>query len=707
MSVAAPQPKPFFAGRTFSEWFASLPAFLLLIFTLMVGVGEMVQSKLLDYGESRWPQYFKLRYDLPAPSCDANLNVDAAVQRQMAAGGGGGDAIDALFADAAPRDANSIRQSVLGQLAECKTQHQAWADIQVRITPEVKAYRYFETRVQYVVQWTKDYRPLILMVLLAVCSLFTTLGRHHISLRPPTTVTDFRVYGAFMVAANAMLLFSTASHLFSPSFQPELVIEQYMYWVWVVLFGAMTLVSVGHMLKPPREAEAGGSINKALLAVPMYAVMALIAGINFSLQTNTAGDHYVTGLAIYLSKLPENSSIFLSLALYLWAGMLLKQTGVVNQFLDVLRPWNLSPVVLTYIILVAAAVPTAYTGASGVFVIAGGAVIYREIMRTGAGRQFALAATAMSGSLGVVLKPCLLVVLIAAMNKQVTTAELYGWGLKVFLLTSTLFLIIAGIMSKAKFRVAPVRTALPGSLRALVPLAPYAVVIGAVILGFRYFLGVKMDEFNAAIFLPLILLVVVIFDKLRRDPPKPAGVTMAEGERRVGLEEAIRVATTDTLSHIGALILLMALSVSIGGMIERSGMMEVLPTDLGSVWLAMTLLVGLLIIVGMLMDPFGAVILVSGTIAPIAYQNGINPVHFWMVVLTAFELGYLSPPVALNQLLTRQVVGEGEFKIADAEVAQETSFYRRYERWILPCLVMFTGLMIVAYGPLIYQQFIK
>ena len=96
----------------------------------------------------------------------------------------------------------------------------------------------------------------------------------------------------------------------------------------------------------------------------------------------------------------------------------------------------------------------------------------------------------------------------------------------------------------------------------------------------------------------------------------------------------------------------------------------------------------------------GAVILVSATIAPIAYNNGIHPVHFWMVVLVAFELGYLSPPVALNQLLLRQVVGQEETDKAWEEV-KDLGFYRRFERWILPVAVMAAGLIIVAFGPLL------
>jgi TRAP-type C4-dicarboxylate transport system permease large subunit len=348
---------------------------------------------------------------------------------------------------------------------------------------------------------------------------------------------------------------------------------------------------------------------------------------------------------------------------------------------------------------VAAAIPTAYTGASGIFVIAAGAVIYREILSSGARRQYALAATAMSGSMGVVLSPCLLVVVIAALNKQVTTSQLYDWGTYVFFLSSTLFLIASLVLAKEKFKLTTPSVAMPLSARAFVPVSPYIVITMIVVGVYAYILDTKLDEFTAPMILPFIMLAIVWFDKVRREPI--ASVATEIQERRHGFEGAVREATNDTIGHIGALIMLMALSVSIGGVIERSGMMDAVPATFGNIWLAVSLLLGLLVFIGMVMDPFGAVILVSATIAPIAYNNGIEPVHFWMIVLTAFELGYLSPPVALNQLLTRQVVGEAEMDAADGAV-KHLSFYYKYERWILPCIVMATALMLVAYVPLFF-----
>ena len=105
-----------------------------------------------------------------------------------------------------------------------------------------------------------------------------------------------------------------------------------------------------------------------------------------------------------------------------------------------------------------------------------------------------------------------------------------------------------------------------------------------------------------------------------------------------------------------------------------------------------------MVIIGMIMDPYGAVILVNATIAQVAFNNGIDPLHFWMITLVAFELGYLTPPVALNHLLTRQVVGDDEVESAKLSTG---SFFRRYEKFLLPIATMLTALLIVSFLPLV------
>ncbi len=730
-------PSTTFLGRTGTEWLSTLPVFLLLVLTLIIGTGEMIHGQLLRTGEKLFGdaehgiQYSYLREDQPKPTCDANPDIEAQVQKQMAApaASGGGDSLDDLFSDT-PKSADQIRGSLLAAKKDCQDQYTAFQMRQSHITPGVKAFRSFEMTFFKIFSFGTENRSLILILMVAIAAVTTTLGRHHIALRPPVTRMDFKVYSTIMVIANILLTFSAVSYLYQSKHNGvamEPVVEKIAY-VWCIVFSVLTLISISQLIRTPAGAKPGGKISMGFLSVPLYAWMTLTASSVF------LGQQYWGGIAIYLGQMADYSSIFLNLTLYIWIGMLLKQTRVVDMFLDILRPFNFAPETLTWVIMLAAALPTAYTGASGIFVIAAGAIIYKEVLHSGARRQYALAATAMSGSMGVVLRPCLLIILITAMNKEVTTDQLYSNGLHVFLLTSTLFLIFSLFVAKQKFRMAPIGVALPQAARAFVPAAPYVVIMFAVVLFYAKVLDTRLDEYTASTILPFVMLAIVLFDKISREPAPLSSLTPvaehpaldlpgdhtdpahvhaaiqaatvvesnAAPERRIGFEAAIRLATNETIGHIGALLMLMALSMSMGGVIERSGVMDLFPHQFSGPVAAMAFLMVAKVLIGMIMDPFGAVVLVSASLAPIAYHNGIDPVHFWMMVLTAFELGYLLPPVALNQLLTRQVVGEKVIDEADAEV-RHLSFYYRYERWILPCVVMTIGLLVVSFGPFLFD----
>lgn len=691
-------------GRTLNEWFLSLPVFSLLLLTLIIGTGEMFHGQLLRMGENLFGdpksgvQYFMLRADPSVPDCNANPDVDAAVDAEMNKASSG-DAIDALFADEV-QDPEAIRSSILKAAQLCQEKQVMYKNITEHLTPGLKAYRAVETSFFGIFRFGMENRPLLLLLLVFIASINTTLGENHIALRLPRSRLDFRIYSVMMTVANAILTFSSVKYLQMQQDSGIAIDKPWLNYLWIGMFSVLALISLRQVIFMPARAEPGGKIGMALLSIPLYAWMALLGGFYF------IGHGHYSAQAIYLNQMMELSNIFLNLALFIWAGMLLKQTQVVDRFLDLLRPWKFSPEMLTYFILLGAALPTAYTGASGIFVIAAGALIYNEVRHSGGSRQFALAASVMSGSLGVVLRPCLLIVLIAALNKQVTTAQLYQWGVGVFFLTSTLFLIAAQMSRTKKVKIESPSIALPGTLRAIVPIIPYIIVTAVVILTYKYLLNTKLDEFTAPVIMPIIMLVLVIFDRLRRDKPQ-APLAEVEGQPHevpvpgfAAVEKSIRYATNETISHIGALILLMALSLSMGGVVERSGIMEMFPHVFPNIWIAMTVLMVMKVLLGMFMDPFGAVILVSATLAPIAYANGIDPIHFWMMVLVAFELGYLTPPVALNQLLIRQVVGQKEIDKANEDV-KHLGFYRRYERWILPLAVMSVGLLIVSYGPLI------
>ncbi|WP_297530309.1 TRAP transporter large permease subunit [Thalassolituus sp.] len=696
-------------NRTIYEWLAALPAFLVLVFVIILNTSHTMHAQLLQLGESVWEGYFMLRHDPVEPSCNLNMDIDTELARIVEERNNQPmDEFD-LFAPE-PVDPAVMRKSLEAAQAQCEIKYDQYNATKDRITPAVEIFRSVELGVANFGELGMATQRIMLAILVLICGGTALFRRHHIALRPMVTAMDYRVAAGAQFVAFAILFYSVYSFknvAFSAGIEVSTE-HAVLHWLWIFGFGAPLALTLYQMIVIPKDAEPGGNFLKAQLAIPLYATMCLISGTYFILAGHPAG------IGIYLNQMMELSQLFLNVGLYVWIGMLLKRTEMAQKVFNIFRPLKLPPEMLAVAVVALAAVPTAYTGGSGIFVIAVGGLIYMELRRAGARRQLALAATAMSGSLGVVLRPCLLVVIVAALNNEVTTDQLFGWGVKVFFLTTVLFAAYALLTRKEPVAIQrPDGNVWPEFKEALKPLIPYVILIAVTLVVYALLLNAYLDEFSAPIILPVLLLVILIYERLNQEKDvlkrenlniDYVGHRLEESyddlkQGRDSIEKTIREATTETTGHIGALLMLMGMSVSIGGVIERAEVMTMVPTEFSSIWLAMALLVGILVVIGMVMDPYGAVILVSATIASIAYESGIDPVHFWMVTLVAFELGYLSPPVALNHLLTRQVVGEEEVRLSKEEVVGENFWYRN-EKILLPLATMATALLIVAFVPL-------
>lgn len=694
----------------------TLPLLFALCAALFSGNAERLHARLLSLGESLFTGYFQLQSDpSPPPNCDELFKGQAqqkADQEEEALADLFGEDEEADTPSTSSADNDDELEALFGeeedskqkekQLAEaqrkakeaCEADQVAFIDINKRITPAVKVFRSIEGGTSAFIAWVVEHFKHFLAFIFILGALIASVLDEHIALRPAQTIFAVRLRALCQMGAFAAVGLSTWYYRGLLSLPEERTLNL----IWLVGLSVLTLWHAYQLIMPLKPADLGSDTqatgSSALLSVPLFAVMGLIAGVYFF----SVG--HPTGLAIELTKLTEHAILYVNVALYVWVGMLLKQSSISTKVFDLLRPLKLEPSVLAAVVVVGAAIPTAYSGASGIFVIAAGALIYDELRKAGARRHLALAATAMSGSLGVVLSPCLLVVIIASLNKQVTTDELYSWGVWVFVLTALLFVITAfaqrdrnqAILGRSLSEAGP---EIKQAFKQLV--GPFVVMI-IVLVVYWYVLDTVVDEHSAPMVLP-VLLMILLWRESKVNQHIQTDTNHQSNDS--SLSYKLGGATAEAGPHIGALLSLMGLSICVGGVIERAELMALFPESFGSIWLAMTALVVILVIIGMSMDPYGAVILVSATIAEVAYQSGIHPVHFWMVVLVAFELGYLSPPVALNHLLTRQVVGEDEFIQAELEV-KGLGFWKKYERILLPLSVMGIALLIVAYGPLFF-----
>ena len=735
-----------------------------LCLTLLVGVSPNLSSKLVSIGELIWPGYAKdLRQDLAPPECvveQLKSRLDGCVpQSELQAAEPKNAAEDPFaedpfaedpfaedpFADTPPEQSKGAAPSSVAPdpfagadpfadegdekevsdedpfaedpfaedplstapetkgsstklstgscaaiealITRCETRHAAYSENQQRLTDSVRLYRKLEATLGSLAAFS--YWKHLLIVLTILGTLCATALRAHISLRNARTRLEERVSQSFQLLVHLAWALSCFRDY---QIQSQSVAEANalgLPLLWLVGFALLSGFNIFHLIRARRMPVQKNSPGRLLMVIPLYAYMGVIAIGYFSFV-----EGHGSGQAIYLHKFIQHPTIYLGIGLYIWAGMLFASTRIARVFFGMLTPWGLPIGILAWLTVVLAALPTAYSGASGIFVIAAGAVIFEQLMAAGASKRIALAATAMSGSLGVVLRPCLVVVLIAVLNKQVTTDELFSKGFWVFLLTAVLLLIAFMVRERDGLTINPrpdARALVKKALSELIPYFMLAVIVGAF---YGLMLDTWLNEHTAPLILPGVLLVLVIYERRRVRPALPD-----EADQRL-LWPTLVDATRESATHIGALLIVMAASVGLGGVVERAELMSLFPDDFGGPIWAMSALVVMMVLVGMTMDALGAVVLVSVTLAKVAYDNGIDPTHFWMMVLVAFELGYLTPPVALNHLLARQVIGE------DAVLDDETElgFWARNEHLWLPMLVMGIALIIVAYVPFMWYE---
>ena len=102
----------------------------------------------------------------------------------------------------------------------------------------------------------------------------------------------------------------------------------------------------------------------------------------------------------------------------------------------------------------------------------------------------------------------------------------------------------------------------------------------------------------------------------------------------------------------GAIILILGVSLaSTNYMIDAqvpTKLFRSIHSFIDSKWTFLIALNMFLLVLGMMLDIFSALIIIIPIILPIAAGYGIHPVHLGIVFLANMQLGYFTPPVGMN-----------------------------------------------------------
>lgn len=362
----------------------------------------------------------------------------------------------------------------------------------------------------------------------------------------------------------------------------------------------------------------------ALLGAPLFAVIAASAMWGF---TKEGIDLQAIAIEFYgIAEMP----ILLAIPLFTFAGYLLSESGAPKRLVRVtqaLLGWM--PAGLAVVSLAACAFFTAFTGASGVTIIALGALLFPALQEAGYPEKFNLGLVTSAGSLGLLFAPSLPLILYGVVA-EISIEDLFLAGI----FPGILMLVMLSGYSVWKNRA--VRVPLAESswkeVRAAVREAIWEIPLPIIVLGGIYSGYFAISEAAAVTALYVLIVDVAI---LREIPLRKLPKVMRESMVLVG----------------GILVILGMSLASTNYMIDAGVPQKLLETVSGMVTSPFSFLVLLLVfllILGAILDIFSAIVLVVPLILPVAAQFGVHPVHLGIVFLATMQLGYLTPPIGLN-----------------------------------------------------------
>jgi C4-dicarboxylate transporter DctM subunit len=369
----------------------------------------------------------------------------------------------------------------------------------------------------------------------------------------------------------------------------------------------------------------------ALYGAPLFAVIATGAMIGFF-----ASGIDLSVMATELYRLAE-MPVLVAIPLFTFAGYLLGEGGAPRRLVrltDAMIGWL--PAGLAVVALVACALFTAFTGASGVTIVALGALLVPALRHAGYRENFNLGLITTSGSLGLLFAPSIPLILYGIIAQQqaagrgVTITDMFLAGILPGLLM--LVLLIAWAVWENRYRDSARIPFKWSELRAALRESAWEIPLPIVVLGGIYSGYFAISEAAAVTALYVLLVEIIV-------------------HREIGLKRLPAV-MRESMVMVGGILIILGMALALTNfLIDAEVPTTIFQFIRHHVHEQITFLILLnifLLILGALLDIFSALVLVVPLILPVAVGYGINPVHLGIIFLANMQIGYFTPPVGMN-----------------------------------------------------------
>ena len=331
-----------------------------------------------------------------------------------------------------------------------------------------------------------------------------------------------------------------------------------------------------------------------------------------------------------LASLPA----LIAIPLFTFAGYLLAESNAPKRLVRLaLALFGWMPGGLAIVSLVSTAIFTAFTGASGVTIVALGGLLYPILVKESYPERFSLGLMTTSGSLGLLFPPSLPIILYGIVA-GISVDKLFAAGVIpgiLLIVMLSLFSIYTGIRSGVKRQSFSFREAASALKEAAWEIPLPIIIIGGIYAGF--FTATEASAIMA--FYVFVVEVFVLHDvKFFKDLPRIVKKSMM---------------------LVGAIFVVLGTAMGLTSyLIDEQipmKMFELIHQFVSSQFIFLILLNIFLLVINMV-EIFSAIIIVVPLIVPIAAQYGIDPVHLGVIFLLNLEIGYMLPPLGLNLFIS-------------------------------------------------------
>ncbi|MEE4331715.1 MAG: TRAP transporter large permease subunit, partial [Wenzhouxiangella sp.] len=123
----------------------------------------------------------------------------------------------------------------------------------------------------------------------------------------------------------------------------------------------------------------------------------------------------------------------------------------------------------------------------------------------------------------------------------------------------------------------------------------------------------------------------------------------------------------EAMMLVGAILVILGMSMASTNVMIDAGvpqrLFETVSPMIDSKLVFLLLVNVVLLIAGMVLDIFAALVILAPLIIPVALAFGVDPVHLGIVFLANLQIGYCTPPVGINLFLASHRFGEDILKV--------------------------------------------